>query len=157
MYDHAQLFERCCMSKLQNHVRALPSSAFFLARTANCLWKASLDRVKPFLWFFPRWPRMSCNPFRRCFSAPFGEGDVVSKKLESDHVSLGQWVLNCVQGYEIEWVARPSQICTPRELVFPKAEADCLSAEIEICSRKRRYHRYVRPSTWPEICDRFMI
>ena len=25
---------------------------FFLARTANCLWKASLDRVKPFLWFF---------------------------------------------------------------------------------------------------------
>ena len=37
----------------------------FLARTANCLWKASLDRVKPFLWFFPRWPRMSCNPFRR--------------------------------------------------------------------------------------------
>ena len=40
------------MSKLQNRVRALPSSAFFLARTANCLWKASLDRVKPFLWFF---------------------------------------------------------------------------------------------------------
>ena len=40
------------MSKLKNHVRALPPSAFFLARTATCLRKASLDRVKPFLWFF---------------------------------------------------------------------------------------------------------
>ena len=40
------------MSKLQNHVRALPSSAFFLARTANCLWKASLDRVQAFSFVF---------------------------------------------------------------------------------------------------------
>ena len=46
-------------------------------------------------------------------------------------ITSDQWVLNCVQGYEIEWVARPSRICTPRELVFPKAGADCLSAEIE--------------------------
>ena len=52
VYDHAQLFARCCMSKLKNHVRALPPSAFFLARTATCLWKACLDRVKPFLWLF---------------------------------------------------------------------------------------------------------
>ena len=33
-------------------------------------------------------------------------------------------------------MARPSQICTPRELVFPKAEADCLSAEIESLLQK---------------------
>ena len=46
-------------------------------------------------------------------------------------ITSDQWVLNCVKGYEIEWVARPSQICMPRELVFPKAGADCLSAEIE--------------------------
>ena len=51
-------------------------------------------------------------------------------------ITSDQWVLNCVQGYEIEWVARPSQICTPRELVFPKAEADCLSAEIESLLQK---------------------
>ena len=51
-------------------------------------------------------------------------------------ITSDQWILNCVQGYEIEWVARPSQICTPRKLVFPKAEADCLSAEIESLLQK---------------------
>ena len=33
-------------------------------------------------------------------------------------------------------MARPSQICTPRELVFPKAKAHCLSAEIESLLQK---------------------
>ena len=51
-------------------------------------------------------------------------------------ITPDQWILNCVQGYEIEWVTRHSQICTPRELVFPKAEADCLSAEIESLLQK---------------------
>ena len=51
-------------------------------------------------------------------------------------ITSDQWVLNCVQGYEIEWVARPSHICTPRELVFPKAEAGCFSAEIESLLQK---------------------
>ena len=51
-------------------------------------------------------------------------------------ITSDQWVLNCVQGYGIEWVARPSQICTPQEFLFPKAEADCLLAEIESLLQK---------------------
>ena len=49
-------------------------------------------------------------------------------------ITSDQWVLNCVQGYEIEWVARPSQICTPRELVFPKAEDVDLTLALTRCS-----------------------
>ena len=37
VYDHAQIFARCRMSKQQNHVFALASSAFFLARAAKHL------------------------------------------------------------------------------------------------------------------------
>ena len=42
-------------------------------------------------------------------------------------ITSDQWVLNCVKGYEIDWVAQPSQTQMPRELVFSKTEADCLS------------------------------
>ena len=68
-------------------------------------------------------------------SQPFS-GKVMWFQRNWKAITSDQWVLNCVQGYEIEWVARPSQICTPRELVFPKAEADCLSAEIESLLQK---------------------
>ena len=49
------------------------------------------------------------------------------------------WIngLNCVKGYEINWVAQPSQTRMPRELVFSKTEADCLSQEVESLVQKK--------------------
>ena len=57
-----------------------------------------------------------------------------------------QWVLNSKQGYEIDWVVRPSQTRRPRELVFPKAEADCLSKEIECLLQKEAISQICLPS-----------
>ena len=83
---------------------------------------------------------------RRCsFSAPFREGDVVSKKLESDHVRP--------VGSELRTRLRDRVGGTALTDLY--ATGTCISEQKQtasrqrsrVCSRKRRYHRYVRPST----------
>ena len=52
-------------------------------------------------------------------------------------ITADQWVLNCVKGYEIAWTTRPTQPIPPRELVFPKQEADGLSTEVQSLLQKQ--------------------
>ena len=42
-----------------------------------------------------------------------------------------QWVLECVQGYAIDWIAKPFQKNAPHELVFPAEQENCLSDEVQ--------------------------
>ena len=61
-------------------------------------------------------------------------------------ITSDQWVLNCVKGYEIDWVAQPSQTQTPRELAFSKTEADCLSQEVESLVQKEAISEISMPT-----------
>ena len=61
-------------------------------------------------------------------------------------ITSDQWVLNCVKGYEIDWVAQPSQTQMPRELVFSKTEADCLSQEVESLVQKEAISEISMPT-----------
>ena len=51
-------------------------------------------------------------------------------------ITSDRWVLECIQGYEVDWVSNPSQTRRPRELTFPEAEANGLSKEIESLLQK---------------------
>ena len=61
-------------------------------------------------------------------------------------ITSDQCVLNCVKGYEIDWVAQPSQTQMPRELVFSKTEADCLSQEVESLVQKEAISEISMPT-----------
>ena len=51
-------------------------------------------------------------------------------------ITSDQWVLNCVKGYEIDWVAQPSQTQMPRELVFSKTSTLPLTGSGEPCAEE---------------------
>ena len=68
------------------------------------------------------------------FHSPAGKAKQFLRNWQM--TTLDQWVLNCVKGYEIDWVTHPSQTQMPRELVFLKTEADCLSQEMESLVQK---------------------
>ena len=61
-------------------------------------------------------------------------------------ITSDQWVLNCVKGYEIDWVAQPSQTQMPRELVFSETETDCLSQEVESLVQKEAISEISMPT-----------
>ena len=51
------------------------------------------------------------------------------------------WVLNCIQGYTIEFVSQPSQCQAPKELVFTQEEAKNLTVEVEKMIQKQAVAR----------------
>ena len=46
-------------------------------------------------------------------------------------ITKDAWVLNTVQGYEVDLTAQPYQCLPPKELSFNKEEAKALSTEVE--------------------------
>ena len=67
-------------------------------------------------------------------------------------ITSDQWVLSCVKGYEIDWVTSPSQTQMPRELVFSKTEAECLSEEIQSLLQKKAISEISMP-----ICEQGFV
>ena len=79
-----------------------------------------------------------------CFLSPFREVMLFQRNWHA--ITSDQWVLSCVKGYEIDWVTYPSQTQTPRELLFPKMEAEGLTEEIEILLQKKAISHIPAPT-----------
>eukprot|EP00117_Sycon_ciliatum_P000919 scpid47733/ scgid6802/ len=52
-------------------------------------------------------------------------------------ISSDQWVLKCIQGYEIQWLQKPFQSHSPREIVSQEEEKTKISLEVTSMANKQ--------------------